>query len=166
MQFRVRGSIHSSSLAESQRHFVLGRIATTSFGSRRGLLAVRAVQNKRETRAESFSLREKVARAEREPDRASIKKGPDEGGHTQCFGIRTLTRRFAPPSPGGRGTREKQVSTFANRLEVAWGWAWRRFAIRNLDGSDNLAPLRGSITGQQYFHFTCVGRYNPENGRR
>src|SRR2546422_3070675 len=85
--------------------------------------------------SESFSLGRRWPARSASPTGRSLKKGPDEGGNAQCFGIRALTRRFAPPSPGGRGTREKQVSTFANRLEAAWGWGWRRSAIRNLDNS-------------------------------
>src|SRR3989449_11713594 len=84
------------------------------------------------SRSKSLSLRERVARAEREPDRASIKKGPGggrlvknvahSGPHPPLRG--TLSRRerdslqplpttanvqtpgpFGPPSPGGRRTR-------------------------------------------------------------
>src|SRR5688572_17168021 len=40
--------------------------------------------------------------------RTAARTAPDcEGGYAQRFRGTALTRRFAPPSPGGRGTRPK-----------------------------------------------------------
>ena len=36
------------------------------------------------------------------------REAPDEGREAECLAMRSLTRRFAPPSPGGRGTSHEK----------------------------------------------------------
>ena len=50
------------------------------------------------------------------------REAPDEGRYDESVRIPALTRRFAPPSPGGRGTHHKQVSIFAGSWKPRQAW--------------------------------------------
>src|SRR5262249_3800164 len=59
-----------------------------------------------------------------------LKKGPDEGRSL------ALTRPFAAPPPGGRGTPRQPVSLIGERLQTASSLDFNRFAKPNWDRSD------------------------------
>ena len=77
----------------------------------------------------SFCLREKWPARSASPLGRSLKEGPDEGRFP------ALTRRFAPPSPGGRGTFPEQVSKTENPLKAESILLLERTAFPNWDRS-------------------------------
>src|SRR6266508_161209 len=84
------------------------------------------------------------------PKGRSLNKGPDEGPFP------ALTRRFAPPSPKGRGTSPKQVSKIENPMKPASVLLLERTASRNLDKS--LGRTGGHRPPLQSEHFLPLGK--------
>src|SRR6266508_1991686 len=68
------------------------------------------------------------------------REAPDEGLRSR--GFTPLTRRFAPPSPGGRGTPPKQVGIRVAVPEPALALDIRRSRLRNLDSNGHRPPLQ------------------------
>src|SRR6266487_6167507 len=68
------------------------------------------------------------------------REAPDEGLHSRDF--TPLTRRFAPPSPRGRGKPPKQVGIRVAVPEPALALDIRRSRLRNLDSNGHRPPLQ------------------------
>src|SRR6266487_3234104 len=71
------------------------------------------------------------------------REAPDEALHSRDF--TPLTRRFAPPSPGGRGTPPKQVGIRVAVPEPALALDIRRSRLRNLDSNGHRPPLQWNV---------------------